>query len=116
MLQEILAQLNRVRGVGGCLLVSADGLPMASALRSGSDEDTLSATIGELLGAAGRLTQHLGLGATVNINAASEQGGLLLVSTGPAFIVLLIDAGANLALLQIEAKPLIERLGARLAL
>ena len=28
-MQEILAQLTRVRGIGGCLLVSADGLPMA---------------------------------------------------------------------------------------
>jgi predicted regulator of Ras-like GTPase activity (Roadblock/LC7/MglB family) len=115
-MQEILAQLTRVRGIGGCLLVSADGLPMASSLRSGTDENTLSATIGELLGAAGRLTQHLGLGGTVSFNAVGDQGGLLLVSTGPAFIVLLIDAGANLALLQIEAKPLIERLAARLAL
>ena len=115
-MQEILTQLNRVRGIGGCLLVSADGLPMASALRSGSDENALSATIGELLGAAARLTQHLGLGATVSFNALSDHGGLLLVSTGPAFIVLLIDAGANLALLQIESKPLIERLASRLAL
>ncbi len=115
-MEEILAQLNRVRGIGGSLLVSADGLPMASALRSGTDENDLSATVGELLGAAGRLTQHLGLGSTTLFNAVSDQGGLLLVSTGPAFIVLLIDAGANLALVQIEAKPLIERLATRLAL
>ena len=115
-MQEILAQLTRVRGIGGCLLVSADGLPMASSLRSGTDEDALSATVGELLGSAGRLTQHLGLGATTTFNAVSENGGLLLVSTGPAFIVMLIDGGANLALLQIEAKPLIERLAARLSL
>ncbi len=115
-MQEILAQLTRVRGIGGCLLVSADGLPMASSLRSGTDENTLSATIGELLGAAGRMTQHLGLGATTAFNAIGDQGGLVLVSTGPAYIVMVIDAGANLAMLQIEAKPLIERITARLAL
>ena len=28
-MQEILTQLNRVRGVGGSLLVSHDGLPLA---------------------------------------------------------------------------------------
>ena len=115
-MDEILAQLNRVRGVGGSLLVSADGLPMASALRSGTDENALSATIGELIGAASRLTQHLGLGNTGSFNAVSDKGGLVLVTTGPAFIVLLVDAGANLALLQIEAKPLVERLASRLAL
>jgi predicted regulator of Ras-like GTPase activity (Roadblock/LC7/MglB family) len=115
-MEEILAQVNRVRGIGGCLLVSADGLPMASALRSGTDESDLSATVGELIGAAVRMNQHLGLGAMVSFNAISEQGGLLLVATGPAFIVLLIDTGANLALLQIEVKPLIERLASRLAL
>ena len=115
-MQEILAQLTRVRGIGGCLLVSADGLPMASALRSGTDEDALAATIGELLGAAGRLTQHLELGSTLAFNSLSDNGGILLIATGPAFVVLLVDGGANLALLQIEAKPLIERLAARLVL
>ena len=44
-MQEILNQLNRVRGVGGSLLVSSDGLPMASALREGIDEAQLAAEL-----------------------------------------------------------------------
>ncbi len=44
-MQDILDQLNRVRGVGGSLLISGDGLPMASALRTGVDENNLAAAL-----------------------------------------------------------------------
>ncbi len=33
-MQDILGELNRVRGVGGCLLFNSDGLLMESMLRS----------------------------------------------------------------------------------
>ncbi len=115
-MDEILAQLTRVRGVGGALLVSADGLTMASSLRSGIDENALSAAIGETIGTAQRVTSSLSLGACTGFTATTDQGALLLLATGPAFVVLLTDTGANLALVQIESKPLVERLGARLAL
>jgi predicted regulator of Ras-like GTPase activity (Roadblock/LC7/MglB family) len=115
-MDEILAQLTRVRGVGGAVLVSADGLTMASALRGGLDENALSAAIGEILGVGNRLLGALALGAYQGFTASTDQGSLIILAAGPAFVVLLADAGANLALVTIESKPLVERLGARLAL
>jgi predicted regulator of Ras-like GTPase activity (Roadblock/LC7/MglB family) len=115
-MQDLLVHLNRVRGVGGSLLVSAEGLTMAAQLRTGVDESALAANIGELLGAAQRTAQHLGLGAPTSFNAVTDQGGVLLLATGPAYIALLVDAGANLALLAIESRPHIERIAGRLAL
>jgi hypothetical protein len=115
-MQEILTQLNRVRGVGGSLLVSGEGLAMASALREGTDEAQLSATIGNLIEHSQRLCKHLELGATRHVHAASEQGGLLLLAAGNGYLVVVIDPAANLALLQLETKPFIERIAQRLAL
>ena len=115
-MQEILVQLNRVRGVGGALLVSGDGLTVASALREGLDEAQLAATVGDVLDHVQRLGQHLALGAPRQFQAGSEQGGLLVAASGNGWLVVVVDPAANLALLQLETKPFIERLAQRLSL
>lgn len=115
-MQDLLTQLNRVRGVGGSLMVSADGLPMASALRAGTDETALSAAMGEVIGSTVRMAQLFGLGAPASFTAHTEQGGLLILSAGPAFVAVLIDPSANTALLQLEAKSVIDRIAGRLTL
>ncbi len=115
-MQDVLGQLTRVRGVGGALVVSSDGLPVASILRQGVDENALAAAAGELLGSASRLCDGLELGTTTTLTGTHDQGSLLVVAAGPTWLVVLAEAGANLALLQIEAKPILERLAGRLAL
>jgi uncharacterized protein len=115
-MQEILIQLNRVRGVGGSLLVSSDGLPMASALREGLDENQLSATVGSLIEHSQSLAKHLNLGSPRHLHTTSEQGSLLLMVAGNGYLVVVIDAQANLTLLQLETKPFLERIAQRLSL
>lgn len=115
-MQEILMQLNRVRGVGGSLLVSGEGLAMASALREGTDEAQLSATVGNLIEHSQRLCQHLELGAPRHVHTASEQGSLLMLAAGNGYLVVVVDPAANLALLQLETKPFLERIAQRLSL
>jgi uncharacterized protein len=115
-MQDLLTQLNRVRGVGGSLLVSSDGLAMASALREGTDEEGLSATAGSLIEHSQRLCKHLDIGAPHHIHAAGDQGGLLMLTAGSSYLVIIIDPAANLALLQLEIKPFLERIAQRLTL
>ncbi|MBA2482094.1 MAG: roadblock/LC7 domain-containing protein [Planctomycetes bacterium] len=115
-MNEILAQLNRVRGVGGCLLVSSDGLVMAAALRQNTDENQFAASLGNILESAGKIVSTFQLGKMASFNAASDQGGVLMVATGPAFLAIVIDPSANLALLQLEAKPFVDRISQRLSL
>ena len=115
-MNDVLDQLNRVRGVGGSLLVSPEGLVMASALRQGTDENNLAAAIGTLLEGASKLVQSFQLGKIGAFNAASDQGGLVLFSTGPAFLAIVVNPSANLALLQLETKPFVERITQRLTL
>jgi predicted regulator of Ras-like GTPase activity (Roadblock/LC7/MglB family) len=115
-MQEILIQLNRVRGVGGSLLVSSDGLPMASALREGIDENQLAATVGGLVEHSQSLGKHLALGTPRHLHVASEQGNLLLMVAGNGYLAVVIDAQANLTLLQLETKPFLERIAQRLSL
>lgn len=115
-MQDLLTQLNRVRGVGGSLLVSADGLAMASVLREGTDEAGLSATAGSLIEHSQRLCRHLEIGTLHLVHAASDQGSLLLLTTGTSYLVIIVDPSANLALLQLETRPFLERIAQRLTL
>jgi predicted regulator of Ras-like GTPase activity (Roadblock/LC7/MglB family) len=115
-MQDILVQLNRVRGVGGSLLVSNEGLPIASALRDGTDEARLAAEIGPLIEHANLLCQHLSLGVPRHFQANGSHGTLLMTAAGSGYLVVLVDPGANLAMLQLETKPFLERLAQRLSL
>jgi predicted regulator of Ras-like GTPase activity (Roadblock/LC7/MglB family) len=115
-MDEILVQLNRVRGVGGSLLCSADGLPIATALREGADEARLAAAVASLVEQGVRLANALGLGDVAATSATADQGGIILLRTGSAYLAILVDPAANQALLQIETKPFVERLAQRLSL
>ena len=116
MMQEILEKLNRVRGVGGCLVLSPEGLPMASALRQGVDESQLAAALSGLVEGSGRLTQQFELGKSKMLQTISPAGGVLLLAAGPSFLAIIMDPAANLALLQLEARPFAERIAQRLTL
>lgn len=115
-MQEILVQLNRVRGVGGSLLVSNEGLSIASALRDGTDETKLAASIGPLVENAALLCRSMELGTVRHFQASGSQGTLLMTAAGSGYLVVLVDPGANLAMLQLETKPFLERLAQRLSL
>ncbi|GDY13273.1 hypothetical protein LBMAG53_21510 [Planctomycetota bacterium] len=115
-MDEILVQLNRVRGVGGSLLCSADGLPIATALREGADESRLAAAVASLVESASRMASMLQLGSVASTAATSDTGSILLLAAGNAYLVIVADPAANLALLQLEAKPFVERIAQRLSL
>ena len=115
-MDELLQQLNHVRGIGGSMLLSAEGLPIASALRDGTDENALAAAAGVLMESGARLGRHLGLGAVGSLSTAGDQGALLILAAGTSWLAVVIDPSANLALLQLEARPFVERITQRLTL
>ena len=115
-MQDILSELNRVRGVGGSLLFNSDGLLMESSLRSDVDEQSLAAAAGNLLGQAQRMCDALAIGRQTSLSAHGERGGVMVSAAGPATLLLLLDPNANLALLRLEVKPFIDRITQRLAL
>lgn len=115
-MQDILDRLNRVRGVGGCLVLSADGLPMLSALREGADENSIAAAIAGTLETGRKLCEVFELGSERGLQALAAQGGMLVMSAGPGYLAILLDPDANIALLTLEARPYAEKLAQRLKL
>lgn len=115
-MQELLDQLVKLRGVGGCLLVSTDGLPMASRMRSDQDEESFAALVAELVARAQGLTQRVDIGAARVLHVNFTAGALAVMAAGPSYLAVIVDPNANLALLQLELKPFVKAIGKHLAL
>lgn len=115
-MDQILDQLSRLRGIGGTVLLSPDGLPMASRLRSDVDEDGFAAVVADLLSQARALCERMSLGNAGMLHAQSEEGGLVLMAAGPCYLAIIIDPNANLALLQLETRPFVDAIAKQLAI
>jgi predicted regulator of Ras-like GTPase activity (Roadblock/LC7/MglB family) len=115
-MEALLDQLVKLRGVGGCLLVSTEGLSMASRLRSDQDEDGFAAQVAELVSRGQGLTSRCELGSARMLHVQFAAGALAVMAAGPSYLAVIIDPNANLALLQLEVKPFVDAIAKRLAL
>ena len=115
-MDALLDQLVKLRGVGGCILVSTDGLAMASRLRSDQEEEGLAAQLAELVTRSQDLTGRLDLGSPRMVHAQYSQGAVAVMAAGPSYLGVLVDPNANLALLQLEIKPFVEAIAKRLGI
>ena len=116
MIDDLLMQLNRVRGVGGTLVLSGDGQVVAGVLREGFDEAALAASVATALGSAQRLADALGHGTPQAFDINGDQGSIQILPMGGPWLAIAIDRGVNVALLHLEARPVVERIAAALKL
>lgn len=115
-MNAILEQLNRIRGIGGSLVLNADGLPMASLLREGVDEDGLSAILATAFERIKRMCEGVNVGKPKIVNLQSAEGALVIMATGDNYLAILVDPQANLALLELETRPFLDAIKKKLSL
>lgn len=115
-MDDILQQLNNVRGVGGSILISDDGLTMASFLRNNVDEESLAASAADIIERAEHLSTKLTTAPVKLIHTQGKDGGIIVLAAGKAFLVIVTDPNSNLALLQLEAAPFAESIAKQLSL
>ena len=86
-------------------VVSFDGLPMASALPAGMDEDRVAAMSAALLSLGERATEGLGRGALSQVFIEGESGTVFLVSAEDEAVLVAVAAkGAKTGLMLYEVK------------
>ena len=91
--------------VEAAAVVSADGLPMASALPSHVEEDRLAAMSAALLTLGDRASEGLGKGALAQVFIEGEDGHVILMSAGrDAVLVAVVEKGAKIGLVLYEIK------------
>ena len=106
-LDEFLAVSPEVEAAA---VVSADGLPMASALPPQVEEDRLAAMSAALLLLGERAASGLGKGDLSQVLVEGAQGYVVLMAAGPhAVLVTVTSPGAKAGLLLFEMRRMAEK-------
>jgi predicted regulator of Ras-like GTPase activity (Roadblock/LC7/MglB family) len=107
VLDEFLASSPDIEAAA---VVSADGLPMASALPPQVEEDRLAAMSAALLLLGERAASGLGKGDLAQVLVEGANGYVVLMAAGPhAVLVAVASTGARAGLLLFEMKRMAER-------
>lgn len=97
--------LTETTDIEAAAVVSFDGLPMASALPAGMDEDRVAAMSAALLSLGERATVGLGRGELSQVFIEGEEGTVFLVSAdNEAVLVAVAAKGAKAGLMLYEVK------------
>src|SRR6201995_4856790 len=84
--------MRRVPELEAAAVVTADGLPMSSALPAGMDEDRVAAMSAALLSLGGRAAEGLGRGGLSQVHIQGESGGVWLLAAGDDAVLVGVSA------------------------
>ncbi len=103
--ESILQELIKNSGLDGAVLVSADGLPISSALKPGIEEDRVAAMSAAILSLGEKVAEELQKGLLEQITIKGEEGYVILTGIGQdAVLTVLASNSAKLGLLLMEIK------------
>ncbi|WP_271254204.1 roadblock/LC7 domain-containing protein [Pseudanabaena sp. Chao 1811] len=116
-LESILQNLvTSTSDVQGAALVSPDGLPLASTLPSGMDEERVSAMSAAMLSLGERIGNELARGVIDRLYVEGDKGYGILTSCGEeAVLLVLASKAAKQGLLMLEIKRVTGELKAALS-
>lgn len=116
-LEAALADLLRaLPEIEAAALVTVDGLPMASALPEGMNEDRVAAMSAALLSLGERAADGLGRGGLAQVSIEGEDGSVHLLAAGEeAVLVAVAEAGAKAGLVLFELRRTAADLGEELS-
>ena len=89
-MKPILVELNETLGARGSLVVSRDGLLIASAVGPDAQVERLAAMGAGILSDVGRSLAAAGMAEFTQCEVAAEQGKVILVAAGPAYLLVLV--------------------------
>jgi len=108
LLQAFDTSTTDVEGAG---LISPDGLPLATSLPNGMDEERTSAMSAAMLSLGERICRELSRGAIDRIQVQGEKGYAILVACGEdAVFIAFANEQAKQGLLMLEIKRLVTEL------
>lgn len=108
---EILESLVRDAGAEGAVLVSVDGLAIASVLPPGADEDRVAAMGAAILSLGERVTAELNKGSLEQLYIKGSSGYVIFTGVKDVAVLgVLAPANAKLGLLLMEIQRTIKKL------
>ncbi len=105
-MREILTELRKQIGVRGSLLVSRDGVIVATELGDGLDPESVAALTSQVIAEATRAAEKLSLKSIRRMMLTSSFGRLLFEPLGELVLVVATEPGLDLEHLLLEiARP-----------
>ena len=97
--------VGRSQDVEGAMLVTLDGLPLASALPQGADEDRVAAMAAAALSMGARTTAELHRGSLEQVLVKGDSGYVVIIAAGKDTVLAAISNGeAKLGMILYEMK------------
>jgi uncharacterized protein len=105
-LQQCLVGLRAaIPEIRGVLIASTDGLPMAQNLSGSEDPNRVAAMAATALGLGKRIADTLSAGALTETTVSGTNGQIFLYAAGgKGVLVVVAAAGANVGLINLEAR------------
>jgi uncharacterized protein len=108
--------VNQTPDIQGAVLVSLDGLPLASYLPTAMDEERVSAMSATMLSLGERIGKELGRGDADRLFVEGDQGYAVLTACGSEAVLLVLAAsGVKQGLLMLEIKRITAEIKAALS-
>jgi len=102
--RKILKALNEVVGIRGSIVVSHDGMVVASSLGKHLDEDRVAAMASSVVHGTHVSLKRQGLPAFKRLTLATSQGKMVFTDTGVTYLVAVMDAKIDLGPASLEVE------------
>ncbi|MGB8218683.1 MAG: roadblock/LC7 domain-containing protein [Candidatus Methanoperedens sp.] len=105
IVDKVLADLKKVRGIETCAVASRDGLLIRAIQQEGQNLDSFVAMSATLFGAAETAIAMFGKGIPSRVIIESDRGRVIAIGAGPKALLIVIvslDTGLELILLELE--------------
>jgi len=112
---EILQDLNKVAGVKGCMVVTQDGIVVASALGSDLDQEAVAAVSSSLIQASRRAVEKLGHKMFRRFVQVSSWGRMVFIDIEIAYLVVITSQNIKLDVIVMEIDSTARRIRTRRA-
>lgn len=110
-INNVLRALNKVPDVTSSAVISTDGLPIASVLQNGMDEDRIGAMAAALLSLGNRASKEILKGSLDHTIVHTDKGYMLLFQASEAILLTITTThDAKLGLILFEAKRALKQL------
>ena len=90
-IQDILMDLSQTPGIKGCVVITADGIMVASSLDDPERDDLIAGLTSFLTSTMRRVLQEGGMSTFSRFTMHSTHGKVVVIELGEAFLVVLTD-------------------------
>ncbi len=110
-MKSVLEALNQVAGVRGSMVVTHDGMVVASALSKALDRDTVAAVASTVVRKTLQALESAGFGTLRRYDMKSSHGRMVFVDTGRAYLIVVTEKEIDIGPVGIEIQSASRRIG-----